>query len=109
MLRQEQRIITVIFTWRWRNSACAGTTGFAHRSDDVVLCLLYGALSLKRSAKSDPPGTARDAQSGASATNIAETSFLTIEGIRLVVDCAQERVARFDPRHGAYATDYSTH
>ena len=30
------------------------------------------------------------------ATNIAETS-LTIEGIRLVVDCAQERVARFDP------------
>lgn len=33
------------------------------------------------------------------ATNIAETS-LTIEGIRLVVDCAQERVARFDPRTG---------
>ncbi|MGU0016303.1 hypothetical protein ACVXG9_15580 [Escherichia coli] len=25
---------------------------------------------------------------------------LTIEGIRLVVDCAQERVARFDPRTG---------
>ncbi|MBN0350682.1 ATP-dependent helicase HrpB, partial [Pseudomonas aeruginosa] len=33
------------------------------------------------------------------ATNIAETS-LTIEGIRLVVDSAQERVARFDPRTG---------
>jgi len=33
------------------------------------------------------------------ATNIAETS-LTIEGIRLVVDCAQERVARFDVRTG---------
>lgn len=33
------------------------------------------------------------------ATNIAETS-LTIEGIRLVVDCAQERVARFDARTG---------
>jgi len=33
------------------------------------------------------------------ATNIAETS-LTIEGIRLVVDSAQERVARFDPRSG---------
>lgn len=33
------------------------------------------------------------------ATNIAETS-LTIEGIRLVVDCAQERVARYDPRTG---------
>ncbi|STM57641.1 ATP-dependent helicase HrpB [Escherichia coli] len=26
-----KRIITVIFTWRRRNSACAGTTGFAHR------------------------------------------------------------------------------
>jgi ATP-dependent helicase HrpB len=33
------------------------------------------------------------------ATNIAETS-LTIEGIRLVVDSAQERVARFDSRTG---------
>lgn len=33
------------------------------------------------------------------ATNIAETS-LTIEGIRLVVDTAQERVASFDPRTG---------
>ncbi|MEZ1650058.1 helicase-related protein, partial [Enterobacter hormaechei] len=33
------------------------------------------------------------------ATNIAETS-LTIEGIRLVVDSAQERVASFDPRTG---------
>lgn len=33
------------------------------------------------------------------ATNIAETS-LTIEGIRLVVDSAQERVARFDARTG---------
>ena len=33
------------------------------------------------------------------ATNIAETS-LTIEGIRLVVDSAQERVARFDARSG---------
>ncbi len=42
------------------------------------------ARCAERSAKSDPSGTARNAQSGV-ATNIAETS-LTIEGIRLVVD-----------------------
>jgi ATP-dependent helicase HrpB len=33
------------------------------------------------------------------ATNIAETS-LTIEGIRVVIDCGLERRARFDPRSG---------
>ncbi|UNB76561.1 hypothetical protein MJK71_05360 [Escherichia coli] len=99
MLRREQRIITVISTWRRRNSACAGTTGFAHRRMMSLLCPLYGALSLKRSAQSDPPGTGKGMRKVVLATNIAETS-LTIEGIRLVVDCAQERVARFDPRTG---------
>ncbi|MRS15166.1 ATP-dependent helicase HrpB [Enterobacteriaceae bacterium RIT691] len=65
---------------------------------DVVLCPLYGALPLSEQRKAILP-----AQNGQRkvvlATNIAETS-LTIEGIRLVVDCAQERVARFDPRTG---------
>ncbi|WP_336218557.1 ATP-dependent helicase HrpB [Citrobacter amalonaticus] len=65
---------------------------------DVLLCPLYGALSLneQRSAILPAPQGMRKV---VLATNIAETS-LTIEGIRLVVDCAQERVARFDARTG---------
>ena len=33
------------------------------------------------------------------ATNVAETS-LTIEGVRVVIDCGLARIARFDPRRG---------
>ncbi len=67
-------------------------------SADVALCPLYGALPLaeqRRAILPAPKGTRKVVL----ATNIAETS-LTIEGIRLVVDSAQERVARFDPRAG---------
>ncbi|TDT52155.1 ATP-dependent helicase HrpB [Enterobacter sp. AG5470] len=66
--------------------------------NDVVLCPLYGALPLSEQRKAIllPPTGQRKV---VLATNIAETS-LTIEGIRLVVDSAQERVARFDPRTG---------
>ena len=65
---------------------------------DVVLCPLYGALTLaeQRQAIFHAPQGKRKV---VLATNIAETS-LTIEGIRLVVDCAQERVARYDARTG---------
>ncbi|WP_058912384.1 ATP-dependent helicase HrpB [Entomohabitans teleogrylli] len=65
---------------------------------DVLLCPLYGALPLSEQRKAilpAPPGLRKVVL----ATNIAETS-LTIEGIRLVVDSAQERVARFDARSG---------
>lgn len=67
-------------------------------ADDVLLCPLYGALSLgeQRQAILPAPTGKRKV---VLATNIAETS-LTIEGIRLVVDSAQERVARFDVRSG---------
>ncbi|UWM64984.1 ATP-dependent helicase HrpB [Enterobacter sp. CP102] len=65
---------------------------------DVVLCPLYGALSLNEQRKAILPAPAGQ-RKAVLATNIAETS-LTIEGIRLVVDCAQERVASFDPRSG---------
>ncbi|WP_052282987.1 ATP-dependent helicase HrpB [Kluyvera genomosp. 1] len=67
-------------------------------ADDVLLCPLYGALSLSEQRQAilpAPPGKRKVVL----ATNIAETS-LTIEGIRLVVDSAQERVARFDVRTG---------
>lgn len=66
--------------------------------NDVVLCPLYGALSLNDQRKAILPAPA-GLRKVVLATNIAETS-LTIEGIRLVVDGAQERVASFDPRTG---------
>ncbi|MDQ9285184.1 ATP-dependent helicase HrpB [Escherichia marmotae] len=65
---------------------------------DVLLCPLYGALSLNDQRKAILPAP-QGMRKVVLATNIAETS-LTIEGIRLVVDCAQERMARFDPRTG---------
>ncbi|TCW12774.1 ATP-dependent helicase HrpB [Raoultella sp. BIGb0138] len=67
-------------------------------AEDVVLCPLYGALSLSEQRKAILPA-AEGKRKVVLATNIAETS-LTIEGIRLVVDSAQERVARFDARTG---------
>ncbi|EEK1308665.1 ATP-dependent helicase HrpB [Salmonella enterica subsp. enterica serovar Rubislaw] len=65
---------------------------------DVLLCPLYGALSLEAQRKAIVPAPA-GMRKVVLTTNIAETS-LTIEGIRLVVDSAQERVARFDARTG---------
>lgn len=66
--------------------------------DDVLLCPLYGALPLSEQRKAILPAP-EGKRKVVLATNIAETS-LTIEGIRLVVDSAQERVAHFDPRSG---------
>lgn len=65
---------------------------------DVQLCPLYGALPLSEQRKAILPA-GPGMRKVVLATNIAETS-LTIEGIRLVVDCALERVARFDVRSG---------
>jgi len=65
---------------------------------DVLLCPLYGALPLSEQRKAILPAP-KGLRKVVLATNIAETS-LTIEGIRLVVDSAQERVARFDARSG---------
>ncbi|MEA1063646.1 ATP-dependent helicase HrpB [Erwinia sp. HR93] len=65
---------------------------------DVVLCPLYGALSLDAQRQAILPAP-EGRRKIVLATNIAETS-LTIEGIRLVVDCALERSAQFDARTG---------
>ena len=67
-------------------------------AEDVLLCPLYGALPLNEQRNAILPAP-EGYRKVVLATNIAETS-LTIEGIRLVVDSAQERVARFDPRTG---------
>ncbi|OON40058.1 ATP-dependent helicase HrpB [Izhakiella australiensis] len=67
-------------------------------TQDVDICPLYGALPLAEQRKAillAPAGRRKVVL----ATNIAETS-LTIEGIRLVLDCALERVATFDARSG---------
>ncbi|VDY44145.1 ATP-dependent helicase HrpB [Salmonella enterica subsp. arizonae] len=74
---------------------------------DVLLCPLYGALSLEAQRKAIIPAPA-GMRKVVLATNIAETS-LTIEGIRLVVDSAQERVARFDARTGTDAAGYAAY
>lgn len=67
-------------------------------TSDIQLCPLYGALPLSEQRKAILPAE-NGVRKVVLTTNIAETS-LTIEGIRLVVDCAQERVARFDVRTG---------
>ncbi|KAB8306270.1 ATP-dependent helicase HrpB [Erwinia endophytica] len=67
-------------------------------ANDIDLCPLYGALPLAEQRKALLPAPTHR-RKVVLATNIAETS-LTIEGIRLVVDSALERVAVFDPRTG---------
>ncbi|WP_265184929.1 helicase-related protein, partial [Salmonella enterica] len=68
------------------------------RGSEVVVGPMYGELCLEAQDKAFVPAPA-GMRKVVLATNIAETS-LTIEGIRLVVDSAQERVARFDARTG---------
>jgi len=63
-------------------------------SDDLLLCPLFGDLTLKQQQQAIAP-----CQQGfrklVLATNIAETS-LTIEGVNLVIDCGLEKVAIYD-------------
>ncbi|RLM19519.1 ATP-dependent helicase HrpB [Brenneria alni] len=67
-------------------------------TDDVDLCPLYGALTLAEQQKAILPSE-NGRRKVVLSTNIAETS-LTIEGIRLVVDCGLERIARVDVKSG---------
>ncbi len=65
---------------------------------DVEIAPLYGALDPRdqdRAIRPAPPGVRKVVL----ATSIAETS-LTIEGVRVVVDCGLARVPRFDPSSG---------
>lgn len=64
-----------------------------------TLCPLHGELS--------PEAQDRAVQSGDRpkvivSTNVAETS-ITIEGVRVVIDGGQARIARYDPRRGVNA------
>jgi ATP-dependent helicase HrpB len=65
---------------------------------DVDLAPLYGALDAAeqdRAISPSPPGRRKVVL----ATSIAETS-LTIEGVRVVIDCGLARVPRYDPASG---------
>jgi ATP-dependent helicase HrpB len=65
---------------------------------DVDVRPLYGALPWKEQNDAvavSPQGRRKVVL----ATTIAETS-LTIDGVRVVVDCGQKRVSRFDPARG---------
>lgn len=65
---------------------------------NVMVSPLYGQLHInqQQQAIAPPPAGWRKV---VLATNIAETS-LTIEGIRLVVDCGLERIAQWEPKTG---------
>jgi ATP-dependent helicase HrpB len=68
------------------------------RRPDVDLAPLYGALDpaeQDRAISPSPPGRRKVVL----ATSIAETS-LTIEGVRVVIDCGLARVPRYDPASG---------
>ncbi len=64
----------------------------------VVLAPLYGAMDMKAqdlALQPAPPGKRKVVL----ATSIAETS-ITIEGVRVVIDCGLARVPRFEPDAG---------
>jgi ATP-dependent helicase HrpB len=68
------------------------------RDPAVDIAPLYGALDARdqdRAISPSPPGRRKVVLASA----IAETS-LTIEGVRVVIDCGQARVPRFDPASG---------
>jgi ATP-dependent helicase HrpB len=74
------------------------TEALLENQTNAMICPLYGALPPKdqdAAINPPPPGTRKVVL----ATTIAETS-LTIEGIRIVIDCGLKRVARFDNMRG---------
>ncbi|MGF1713625.1 ATP-dependent helicase HrpB [Photobacterium chitinilyticum] len=66
--------------------------------NDVLVCPLYGQLTTDQQQQAIAPAP-KGKRKVVLATNIAETS-LTIEGIRMVVDCGLERIAKWDPKTG---------
>ncbi|MBY0510293.1 MAG: ATP-dependent helicase HrpB [Rhodospirillaceae bacterium] len=65
---------------------------------DTIIAPLFGALppdTQQRAVDSSPAGVRKIVL----ATTIAETS-LTIEGVRVVIDCGTKRAPRFDTRRG---------
>ncbi len=72
----------------------------AERNHDpaVEVCPLYGALDAKAQDRAIAPAP-KGRRKVVLATTIAQTS-LTIEGVRVVIDCGLARVPRYDPSSG---------
>jgi ATP-dependent helicase HrpB len=68
------------------------------RAPDVEIAPLYGALDPRDQDRAIAPA-APGKRKVVLATSIAETS-LTIEGVRVVIDCGLARVPRYDPASG---------
>ena len=68
------------------------------RGPQVMLAPLYGALTAAEQDAAIAPAPAGK-RKVVLATSIAETS-LTIEGVRVVIDCGLARVPRYDPASG---------
>jgi ATP-dependent helicase HrpB len=68
------------------------------RDPNVVLAPLYGAMDPADQDLAIAPAPAGK-RKVVLATSIAETS-LTIEGVRVIVDCGQSRVPRYEPASG---------
>jgi ATP-dependent helicase HrpB len=64
----------------------------------IEIAPLYGALDIRDQDRAIAPAP-EGSRKIVLATSIAETS-LTIEGVRVVVDCGFARVARYDPARG---------
>ncbi len=67
-------------------------------ADDVIIAPLYGALTSQEQTEAIAPAP-KGKRKVVVATDIAE-SAITIEGVRVVVDCGFARVPRFDPQIG---------
>ena len=83
---------------RARSCASPPLLGERVKDPDVDIAPLYGAMDGRRRTarlRPAPPGRRKMVL----ATSIAETS-LTIEGVRVVVDCGLLRVPRFEPDIG---------
>lgn len=68
------------------------------RRTDVLAAPLYGAMDVKDQDRAIAPAPA-GMRKVVLATSIAETS-LTLQGVRVVIDCGLARVPRFDPASG---------
>jgi ATP-dependent helicase HrpB len=82
---------------------CERRLGEALRDPAVIVAPLFGALegeAQDRAIEPAPPGQRKVVL----ATSIAETS-LTIEGVRVVIDCGLARVPRYDPATGLTGLD----
>jgi ATP-dependent helicase HrpB len=97
-LAEETGSILVFLPGQGEIRRTAEQLGERLRRPDVAVAPLYGALDPGEQDRAISPAPA-GVRKVVLATSIAETS-LTIEGVRVVIDCGLARVPRFDPASG---------